>query len=190
MKHRVTEELHVVLAFVGLIWVVFLIDAAIPFQLNQFGLAPRRTSGLIGIVAMPFLHGSFSHLLGNTVPLVVLLTLMAGSRADTLRVVPVIILVNGILLWMFGRGNAVHVGASGLIYGLIAFLMVAGFREGRLMALAVAILVGFLYGTTLISGILPIVNDAQVSWDGHLFGAIAGGIVAMGAVRRQSLRSD
>ena len=70
-------------------------------------------------------------------------------------------------------------GASGLIYGLIAFLIVAGFREGRMLALAVALLVAFLYGTTLLQGVLPFAVGENVSWDGHLMGAIAGAIVAL-----------
>jgi membrane associated rhomboid family serine protease len=130
---------------------------------------------------MPFLHGGWDHLLGNTVPLVVLLCLLAGSRANTYTIVPQIVVLGGILLWVFGTRNTVHVGASGLIYGLIAFLIVAGFREGRLGALAIALFVGFTYGATLIGGVLPTVGPG-ISWDGHLMGAIAGAIVARIAV--------
>jgi membrane associated rhomboid family serine protease len=182
MQHTVKEELKGILSFVGVIWVVFLADVVIPVDINAWGVVPRTTSGLIGIPAMPFLHAGWQHLLGNTVPLTVLLCLTAGSRANSRTVVICVILAGGSLLWLFGR-NANHIGASGLIYGLMAFLLVAGTLERRLVPLAVAVLVGFLYGGTLFFGVLPTAGE-QVSWDGHLFGAIAGGLVAFGAVRR------
>ena len=105
--------------------------------------------------------------------------LLAGSRTRTWESVIEISLLGGGLLWLFGRsaGNQVHVGASILIYGLIAFLLVAGFREKRLIPLGVAILVGFLYGTTLLGGVLP-TFDSRISWDGHLCGALAGAAIA------------
>jgi len=190
MKHRVTEELHGVVVFVGLLWAVFLIDAILPGDFNRYGLVPRHLWGLLGIVTMPFLHGGWNHLLGNTVPLFVLLTLLAGSRGNSAKIVVQLVLLGGALLWLVGRGNSIHVGASGLIYALIAFLIVAGLREGRLAAFGIAMLVGFLYGATLIGGVLPISVDAGVSWDGHLMGAIAGGIVAVMNVKPAAVDSD
>ena len=175
-----------VAVFVAAIWCVFLADIVLPGNFSSFGLEPRHISGLVGIVTMPFLHGSWDHLVGNTVPLIVLLCLLAGSKANTYRIVPQIIFLGGLLLWVLGRPNSIHVGASGLIYGLIAFLIVAGFREGRIGALAIAIMVGFMYGATLLGGILPISVDASVSWDGHLMGAIAGGLVARWSVTSEA----
>ena len=183
MKHRIIDELQFVAGFVAVVWTVFLADLILPGNLNSFGLAPRAVSGLAGIATMPFLHGGWDHILANTVPLIILLCLLAGSRANTYAVVPQIILLSGVLLWVLGRPNTIHVGASGLIYGLIAFFIVAGFREGRLGAIAIAIFVGFTYGFTLVQGILPIGVGEDVSWDGHLMGAIAGGLVARQAVR-------
>lgn len=178
MKHRIREELHGVVMFVGCIWAVFLLDFVLPGEFSRYGLIPRSVSGLVGIVTMPFLHGGWSHLLGNTVPLLVLLTLLAGSRGSSARIVTLLVLSGGALLWLAGRSESVHIGASGLIYGLITFLIVAGFREGRVIALGVAVLVGVLYGVTLIGGVLPITAGAGVSWDGHLMGAIAGALIA------------
>ena len=182
MKHRVVDELHFVLVFVGIVWAVFLLDLVVPGSALSFGLVPRTLSHTPGIVLMPFLHDGWDHILGNTVPLIVLLCLLAGSRANTYGIVPAIILLGGALLWLLGRPGTRHVGASGLVYGLIAFLIVAGFRERRLGALAIAVFVGVSYGATLLSGILPITVEEGVSWDGHLMGAIAGGIVAFLAV--------
>ena len=178
MKHRITEELHFVIVFIGLVWSVFLVDLVLPTELSNFGLTPRRMTGLPGIVTMPFLHNGWDHILGNTVPLTVLLCLMAGSRANTYVAVPVIVIIGGILLWLCGR-FATHVGASGLVYGLIVFLIVAGIREARLRAILIAVVVGLLYGTTLLTGVLPMSVEEGVSWDGHLFGGIGGGITAI-----------
>ena len=184
MKHRVIDELNGVVTFVAVIWCVFLVDWLLPGSFNAWGLAPRSMPGLVGIVTMPFLHGGWQHIIGNSVPLIILLCLLAGSRANSYSIVPQIIVLGGGLLWLFGRSSSIHVGASGLIYGLIAFLIVAGFREGRIGALLIALFVGFTYGATLLGGILPITVGKEVSWDGHLMGAIAGGIVAMTSIQR------
>lgn len=171
-----------VFIFLAVIWGVFLLDLVLPAQLTSWGIIPRTMGGLFGIPFAPFLHDGLGHILSNSVPLVVLLVLMAGSRARTWATVAEIVVVSGVLLWLVGRGTSgevirVHVGASMLIYGLITFLIVAGFRERHLVSLGVAILVGFLYGTTLFFGVLPSVGS-QISWDGHLCGAVAGAVVA------------
>ena len=114
-------------------------------------------------------------------PLFVLLILLAGSRAESWEVVAFITFLGGLLLWIFGR-EAVHIGASGLISGLGAFLMLSGFLEHRIIPLLIALLVGFFYGSALVAGIIPRIGS-QVSWDGHLCGAIAGGIVAVALAR-------
>lgn len=176
MKHTAREEFRGVAIFVATIWCVYLADFAIPGKLSSWGLVPRTLWGLTGIPLAPFLHANFSHLLSNTVPLVCLLLLLAGSRTRTWETVAEIVVCGGALLWLFGR-SAIHVGASGLIYGLVAFLLVSGFREKRFVPLLVALVVGFLYGGTLVSGILPSVGS-EVSWDGHLCGALAGGAIA------------
>lgn len=177
MQHTIREEFRGIVAFIAGLWIVWFVDLVLPIHLTDWGVHPRTIGGLIGIPLMPFLHGGFGHVLGNSIPLAILLALLAGSRSSSWPVVIELILLGGGLLWCFGRSSATHVGASGLIYGLIAFLIVAGLLEKRLVPLGIAILVGFLYGTTLLFGILPSFND-QVSWDGHLFGAIGGAIVA------------
>lgn len=176
----IREEINAVALFVGAIWVVFFLSLAFPV-LDNYGVIPRRIIGLVGIPAMPFLHANFGHLLGNTIPLIVLLILLAGSRAESWQVVLDIALLGGLLLWVFGR-VAVHIGASGLISGLTAFLIVAGLLEQRIIPLLIAIIVGFLYGGSLILGVIPRFGS-NISWDGHLFGAIAGGIVAYALTR-------
>ena len=179
--HTVKEELAGIVAFVGAIWAAFLVGRLLHLHLEAFGLVPRRIPGLIGIAAMPFLHANFAHLLGNTLPLLILLALLAGSRARSWETVAETALAGGALLWLFGR-SAVHVGASGLVFGLASFLIVAGLLEKRIIPLIVSLLVGFLYGGTLVWGVLPIAGYG-VSWDGHLAGAIAGVAIAFAQIR-------
>lgn len=176
-KRTVRGELYGVFAFVGLIWCVFILGHVLPFQIDDFGITPRTLSGLVGIPAAPFLHANLGHLISNTIPLTVLLLLLLGSRAQSWAVVIYLVLLSGALLWLFGR-PATHIGASSLIYGLIAYLLVSGVRERRIVPMISAVVVGFLYGGTLVSGVLP-TSVPHISWEGHLFGAIAGGIVAL-----------
>ncbi len=178
--HRIREELPAVVLFLAAIWGVFLLDLFLP--LERFGLIPRDWGGLVGVATMPFLHANFTHLLNNTVPLAVLLTLLAGSRADSRIAVFLITLLGGLLLWLMGRGDSMHIGASGLVFGLAVFLIVSGILERRTLPLLVSIFVAFTYGTTLLGGILP--WQSGVSWDGHLFGGIAGALVAWILVRQ------
>jgi membrane associated rhomboid family serine protease len=148
----------------------------LPFRLENFGIMPRTLGGLIGIPAAPFLHANLGHLINNTIPLTVLLVLLAGSKAESWAIVAYVVLLSGLLLWLFGR-PATHIGASSLIYGLVAYLIVSGICERRFVPMAIAIVVGFLYGGTLASGLLPRWKS-PVSWEGHLLGAVAGGVIA------------
>jgi len=187
MPQSLRSELKSTLIFIGLIWAVFLLDVVLPVNLLHLGLLPRSLTGLIGIPAMPFLHGNLGHLISNTVPLFVLLMLLAGSRARNWEIVGELVLLGGILLWVFGR-PAIHVGASTLIFGLAVFLVVSGFRERRPLALLIAVLVLFFYGGSILAGILPRIGS-PVSWDGHLAGAVAGGLVGY-SLTRQRRRPD
>lgn len=172
--HSITRDLLGVGIFISCIWVVFAVDYFLP--LETFGLVPRTARGLIGILTMPFLHGDFKHLLGNTIPLAVTLLLLAGSRANSGAIVALIALLCGIGLWLFGR-TALHIGASGIVFGLIAFHVFAGIFEKRLKSVIIAAFVGLLYASTLLRGIIPF--QQGVSWEGHLIGALAGALVAL-----------
>src|SRR4051794_13625984 len=186
-KHSVRDELYGVLAFIGLLWCVFILEHVLPFRLESFGITPRTLRGLAGIPAAPFLHENLAHLISNTIPLTVLLILLAGSKAQSWAIVAYIVLLSGALLWMFGR-NANHIGASGLIFGLITYLIVSGLREMRIVPMIVAIVVGFLYGTTLALGVLP-TWGSHISWEGHLFGAIGGIVIAVLMTRDRKVQT-
>ena len=163
-----------ILQFAALLYVVYFIGFFIP--ITKFGIVPRTTSGLIGVFTAPFLHGGLRHLLSNTIPLITLLIVLNTIYpTKTLAVFLFITIAGGLLVWIFGR-NANHIGASGLIYGLVAFLIVNGILEKKYIPILVSIGIGVVYGG-LIWGIFPSVRS-YISWEGHLFGAVAGIIIA------------
>jgi membrane associated rhomboid family serine protease len=164
------------LAFVGLLWVIEIANGALGLHLGRFGVAPREPSGLIGVLAAPLLHGGLEHLLANSVPLVVLGTAMFHLYPSCVRIVmPAIWLLPGIAVWLFARGG-VHVGSSGLIYGLLAFVFTSGMLRRDRRAIAASLLAAFLYGS-MVWGVLPI--KAGVSWETHLAAAVVGLIASL-----------
>lgn len=172
--HTIREELKSILIFVGIIWLVFILDRFLP--LEKLGLIPRDWGGIFGIVTMTFLHGDLAHIMSNFVPLVIMLLLLAGSRANSIVIVVSIVAIGGILLWLFGRGNTLHIGASLLVFGLAAFLIVSGVLEKRMVPMLISLFIALTYGGILLSGIAP--WQKGVSWDGHLFGGIGGAVAA------------
>ncbi|MCM2371801.1 rhomboid family intramembrane serine protease [Aporhodopirellula aestuarii] len=176
------NSLYPVAGFVGVMWAVYLIDIVVPGAFIEYGLVPRTLRRLPGIVTMPFLHGGIGHLISNTIPIAILLSLTVLTRQRPWESVIAIGVCGGVLLWVFGR-SANHIGASGLVFGLITFLIIVGFREKQLVSLMVAIAVGLFFGGSLLSGVIPSFGSS-VSWDGHLFGAIAGVIVGIATTEK------
>ncbi|EAR12548.1 hypothetical protein PI23P_07980 [Polaribacter irgensii 23-P] len=163
-----------ILQLVVLLYAVYFIGLFIPIA--KFGIVPRTTHGLIGIFTAPFLHSGIRHLLSNTVPLITLLIILnTVYPTKTVAVFLFITITGGLLVWIFGR-NANHIGASGLIYGLVAFLVVNGILEKKYIPIFISIAVGAVYGG-LLWGIFPSVRS-YISWEGHLFGAVAGVLIA------------
>lgn len=152
--------------------------------LLRFGIFPRELSGLPGILAAPFIHGSWWHLFNNTVGLVIFsaLCLTRGVRFY-LKASGFIVLVGGLLVWMFGR-SAVHVGASGWIFGLWSLCIALAWFERSVINILIAVGVVIFYGG-MIAGVLP--GNPYVSFEGHAFGALAGVFAAatFGRRRRQ-----
>jgi membrane associated rhomboid family serine protease len=183
------KTLRPIVIFIAILWAICLLDLLLPIRLTDWGILPRRITGLIGIPFSPWLHDGPRHLLSNTVPLFILLVLFVSSRKSPWLEVAEIALLSGLLLWIFGRNGSgnelmIHVGASGLIYGLIAYLVVIGFRERHPISLVIAIIVGFIYGGTFFMGIIP--GMRGVSWEGHLTGAIAGALLAIAATKQST----
>ena len=165
-------RLTVLAAFVGGLWTLQAVNWALGYSLNPaFGLIPREVAGLDGIVGMPLLHGSFAHLASNTPPLLVMGALLAATATRALIAVNAVIVgAGGALVWLLGS-TAIHVGASGLVFGWFGFLVARGLVDRSPLTLGAALLVGALYGA-MIWGVLP--GRAGVSWEAHLFGAVAG----------------
>ena len=164
------------LVFIGILWSVFIIDNAFGLQLGRLGLRPGSVPGLIGVLTAPLLHGNFEHILSNTLPMLVSMTAtLYFYPTSALRVIPLIWVGSGLLAWMIGRPS-LHYGASGLIYGLLAFVFVSGLLRRDMRSIAVSLLVGFLYGS-MVWGVLPI--RPHMSWEMHLSGAALGVLLAI-----------
>lgn len=164
------------LGFVALIWFIQLMNWGLAPGLENFGVRPRQLAGLAGILAAPLLHADFDHLLANSPPMLVLGTTMLYLYPNSsLRVLPAVYLGPGLAVWSFARGG-VHVGASGLVYGLVSYILVAGLIRHDRRAIAASLLVCFMYGT-LAWGVLPI--KPGVSWETHLAAALIGVAMAI-----------
>lgn len=161
--------------FVALLWLILLYEYVSGNSLSEYGIYPRTLHGLIGIVAAPLLHANADHLLSNTVPLLILGSIMFYFyRTIAFQVFFWVYLMTGVWVWAAARSNY-HIGASGLVYGFIAFLFFSGIfrRDNRLMALSLFVV--FLYGSS-VWGIFPLVSS--ISFESHLLGALAGLISA------------
>ena len=157
------------------IWVVELVNGSMGHQLNAWGILPRTIHGLAGIPLSPFLHGNVSHVTSNAITFLGLGGLIGlRGRLVLLRVSLFIILLGGVGVWAFGR-SAIHIGASGLVFGYFGYLVARGWYERRLGSIVLAIAVIILYGG-LVVGVLP--TPGLVSWEAHLFGLIAGVLAA------------
>ncbi len=168
-------QVVILVSMVALMWVIELLDQALGGSLDRFGILPRTGTGLRGIVLAPFLHGGWSHLISNTVPFVVLGWLVMLRRtSDFFWVTAIAMLVGGFGTWLLGS-PAYHIGASGVIFGYLGFLLSRGYFERNITSIAFSVVVGIVYGG-LLWGVLP--TQPGISWEGHLFGFIGGAIAA------------
>jgi membrane associated rhomboid family serine protease len=168
--------LRVALGFTALIWLIDTLQWAVDQEPDPFGIRPRQLSGLPGILFAPLVHGGFAHLLANTPPLVVAGTAMLYLYpSSSLRVLPAVYLGSGIAVWLLGR-DSIHIGASGLVYGLVTYVLVAGLLRRDRRAIAASLAVYFMYGT-LVLGLGP--TTAGVSWETHLAAASIGVALAV-----------
>ena len=139
-------------------------------------MRPRTLAGLPGVLFAPLLHGSFSHLMSNSLPLLVLGTGMLYLYPHSaLKVIPAVYLGPGLAVWLFGQPG-IHIGASGLVYGLAIYVLIAGLIRRDTRAVSASMLVFFLYGT-LVWGMVP--TTANISWQTHLVAALIGLILAV-----------
>ena len=182
---RFRAAVGAVVVFTGLLWAIHGVSLVTDSHLAVLGIRPREIGGLIGVVTAPLVHGSVSHLFSNTLPLLVLGTaLLFGSPRAARIVLPLVWLGSGLAVWLFAR-DAIHIGASGLAYGMMTFVFVAGVLRRDKRSIALTLLVFFLHGS-MIWGVLPL--RAGVSFESHLAGAVIGVALAFALRERDAPR--
>jgi membrane associated rhomboid family serine protease len=162
--------------FLFLLWAVKAFEVSMELSFIEGGIYPRKIGGLKGILFSPLIHADWKHLVDNSMPVLLLsLALFYFYRDIAYKIWLLIYLIGGILLWAVGR-PAYHIGASGLIYGLAAFLFLSGVLRRVRSLMAISLLVVFWYGG-MVWGLLPF--DFEVSFEAHITGAVAGIILAV-----------
>ena len=184
MKRDLISSLIVPAALVVAFILVKLAEVVFQTDFVQFGVFPRKVSSLSGILTFPFIHGDWKHLLNNSSAMLVLGTMLYYFYRDmATKTLLWVYVLSGLWLWVGGRAN-IHIGASGVVYALFGFLFVSGLLRKHLKLMALSLLVVFLYGS-LVWGIFPV--DKTISYEGHLFGLLAGVMVAF-VFRKQGMQ--
>ncbi len=179
---RITEQKKIFysLLFPALIllviWGIKLFEYFDNTSLSYLGVYPRKVEGLIGLITSPLIHGDFYHLINNTIPFLVLYSLIYYFyRNISFRILLFTWLFSGLFVWVFGRTSH-HIGLSGVIYGLFGFLLLTGFLKKQNQLLAISFMVIFVYGS-MVWGIFP--EKREISWEGHMGGFLAGMAMAL-----------
>jgi len=178
-KKKFFGSLVIPAILVAMMWIVKIIEVSFNIDLGRYGLAPHTVQGILGVFTLPFLHGSWEHLIANSVPVIVLGTALYyfyPSLAN--RVMIITYLASGLLTWCMGIPNTIHIGASALIYGLNLFLIISGFIRGNRQLIVISLIMVFLYGSFLWGMIPELAILQNISWEGHLSGAIVGIVLA------------
>ncbi|MEV8536235.1 rhomboid family intramembrane serine protease [Streptomyces sp. NPDC051211] len=165
------------LGWVALLWLLEAVDAATGHALDAYGITAREVGDLPSVLSAPFIHFGWEHVAGNSLPLLVLgfLTALGGIRRFLL-VCAVVIVADGLGVWLLSPADSNTAGASGLVFGLFGYLVVRGFVERRPTGIIVGLLVAAIWGSTILAGLGP--TDSSVSWQGHLIGLTAGAATA------------
>ncbi len=178
--------LRTLAVLVGIMWVVEIINALDSYRLDSNGIVPRSASHLDGIVFAPFLHASFSHLLGNTIPLLILGFVIALAGARRLLVVTAAVaVVSGLGTWLIAPSHTDTVGASGVVFGYATYLISRGLFNRQVAEVALGVIVALLFGGALIIDLVP---HSGVSWQAHLFGGIGGVLIASALAPKREKR--
>ena len=180
---NIKRAIKFALTVVVVLWGIHALNWVLPIDLRVYGIRPRSLGGLFGIIGAPFLHGNLQHLIANSSALLILLTAaLAYNRKSAFPAIGAIVGLGGLMVWVFGSASAIHIGASGAVFGLIGYLLFVGLFRQQWVALAVSAAVLLLYGGALLSlfRIIP-----GVSWSSHFFGFLAG-VAAAWWTRRKS----
>ncbi|TRX48137.1 rhomboid family intramembrane serine protease [Fulvivirga sp. M361] len=169
---KLKSGLYITLTFVALIWSIKIIEYGFSIDLSGYGILPRTLKGSIGIFTAPLIHGDIFHLLSNTFPLLILgIAVFYFYDKIASWVIVMIYTMTGFWVWIAAR-DAYHIGASGLVYGMLTFLLFSGFLRRDRATLSISFMILVLYGGSFFAGILP--GEKHISWESHLMGAIAG----------------
>lgn len=172
----------------GVMWLLEILDWALPADLDGYGIESREADGLTGVVASPFLHAGFAHLMANTIPFFILGGLVALRFPQRFwAITATIIAGSGLGVWLLGPANTITIGASGVVFGYLAFLLVAGILTRHWIDVAIGLGVLFVYGGMLV-GTLPFGVSQGVSWLAHLTGALAGVLAAFWFARQPQVQ--
>jgi membrane associated rhomboid family serine protease len=175
-----------VAVLVAIMWVLEIYDQLTGEDLDRYGIEPHDVDGLGGIFLAPFLHAGFGHLIGNTVPFVLLgFTIALGGVLRVAATTLIVIVVAGLGTWLIAPAGTDHIGASGVVFGFATYLVARGLYTRQLLHLGVGLVVLVVYGSTLLFALIP--RDG-ISWQGHLCGAI-GGILAARLLDHRAPRS-
>tara|TARA_B100000497_G_C7665281_1_gene401064 strand:+ start:269 stop:937 length:669 start_codon:yes stop_codon:yes gene_type:complete len=176
MKKALMTSLRVPIYSVGILWMVHLFTILSGMRLSMYGVYPRSFSGLKGIFLSPFIHGSIHHLFSNSIPLFVMLfMILFFYKRVAFSSIMLIYLLTGIGVWAFARTHVYHIGASGVVYGLVSFVFWTGIFRRNLKSVVLALIVTTLYSGYFL-GVLP--NQPGISWESHLIGGLVGILVA------------
>ena len=169
--HSFKRRLRWPIVFILIMWLVFFFSIIFHIDLGNWGVFPRHIEGLPGIFTSPFIHANIKHILSNTVPMMGMLTIMVMFYPRVaVKAFLMIYVLTGLSVWLFGR-SVYHIGASGVVYGLVAFVFWSGVFRRSLESIVLALIIVILY-TPMFAGILP--NQEGISWESHLLGAFVG----------------
>ena len=187
LRNTLRQNAYLLFGIVGFMWLVEIIDFLTPSSsLDRFGIIARESEGLWGILFAPFWHGDWWHLVNNSIPFIVLggLTLLSG-RARFLEVCIIAGLCSGLGTWFFAQPNSLHIGASGVVFGLLGFLLLRAWFGRRIGWILIALLAAFLYGGLVFTLFR---HQAGISWQGHFFGFLGGVLAARLHVNSETAR--
>lgn len=182
VRRHLMHHAFILGALVAVLWGIELFDwLVLRGALDGLGIQPRTLGGLQAIVVAPWLHAGFGHLFANTIPLVVLgWFVMLRRTSDFFIVSLAALLTSGLGIWLFGGASSIHLGVSGVVFGLFGYLLARGYYERSGVAIVLALAAFLIYGG-MVWGMLPL--QRGISWQGHLFGFVGGAVIAYLQVR-------
>ena len=174
-KYRLLKTTKFPLIFILFIWAVKLIELSLETTIVEYGVLPRKLSGIKGIIFSPFIHKDIKHLLNNSIPILILGSSLCFFYKKNYKIIfPLLFIMSGVFLWCLGRMN-LHIGASGIVYALASFIFFSGIISKNKNLSALSLIVIFIYGS-LFWGLFP--THQEISWEGHLSGFISGMILS------------